>query len=434
MVVLTALPFILVRPWIGILVWTWLGFMNPHRLGWGFAQEMPFAFVVAITTFIGMAMSREPKRIPWTRETVVLVIFIGWMVITTVFAAYPALAQQQLLKVVKIQLMIFVALMLINDKERLNWLVLTIAMSIGFYGLKGGIFTILQGGIYRVQGPPGTFIGGNNEVGLALAMTIPLLYYCARYASQRWLRLTLLGTMLFSALAAIGTQSRGALLAMAVMGTMFWFKSKQKVTIALCAIVAIGAIVLVMPEQWYDRMNTIRNYDTDKSALGRINSWQFAWNVAKDRPFGGGFETFRPRMFRQYAPNPTDSHDAHSIYFEVLGEHGFVGLGLFLLLGMFTWFSAGRIRRAASRLSELRWLGDLAAMVQVSLVAYATAGIFLGMAYFDYYYNLVLIIVVGRVLVDRHLKTLAEGQGNRIGVPRSQASAGASTSPSSATP
>ena len=88
------------------------------------------------------------------------------MCITTIFAVYPALAEEQLIKVLKIQLMIFVAMMLITNKERLNWLVLTIALSIGFYGFKGGIFTIVHGGVYRVQGPAGTFIAGNNELGL----------------------------------------------------------------------------------------------------------------------------------------------------------------------------------------------------------------------------------------------------------------------------
>ena len=39
------LPFIFWRPWIGILVWCWLGYMNPHRLAWGFSTSMPFALI-----------------------------------------------------------------------------------------------------------------------------------------------------------------------------------------------------------------------------------------------------------------------------------------------------------------------------------------------------------------------------------------------------
>ena len=94
---------------------------------------------------------------------------------------------------------------------------------------------------------------------------------------------------------------------------------------------------MVMPQQWYDRMATISNYEQDPSAMGRINSWHMAFNLAKDRPLGAGFESFRDAMFAMYAPDPGDVHDSHSIYFQVLGHHGFLGLFLFLLLGVMTW-------------------------------------------------------------------------------------------------
>ena len=398
-----SLPFILRRPWIGIIVWTWLGFMNPHRMAWGFSVNMPFAYIVALTTIVAMVFSKEPKRIPWTRESVILLCFVCWMLVTTIFAVYPVLAEEQLTKVLKIQLMIFVAMMLITDKMRLNWLVLTIAVSIGFFGIKGGIFTILHGGVYRVQGPDASFIAGNNELGLAMAMTVPLLYYCGRQSTHRWLRLGLFTAMILNAVAAIGTQSRGALLGMAAMGVMFWLKSRQKLMVAFYVAMAILLTFAIMPSEWYERMSTIKTYDQDESAVGRTNAWWMAWNLAHSRFFGGGFETFQRGMFQLYAPDPSNVRDVHSIYFEVLGEHGFVGLGLFLILAGSTWLSASRLIRMTKTIPEMHWLGDLAAMVQVSMVAYAAAGAFLGMAYFDYYYNLVLIIIVGRAILERFL-------------------------------
>lgn len=431
--VLGALPFILRKPWIGIIVWTWLGFMNPHRMAWGFSATMPFAHIVALTTIISVLFSRERKGIPWTRETKVLLVFVCWMGVTTYFAVYPALAEEQLVKVLKIQLMIFLAMLLITDKERLDMLVLTIALSIGFYGFKGGIFTIINGGVYRVQGPSGTFIDGNNELGLAMAMTVPLLYYCSNQGyGHRWIRRSLLVVLVLTAVAAIGTQSRGALLGMVAMGGMFWLKSKQKVAIAIYACMAIVLVVLVMPGEWYERMGTIRTPGEDPSAMGRINAWHMALNLALARPLGGGFETFRPEMFALYAPNPGDVHDVHSIYFEVLGEHGFVGLGIFLVLALFTWFSASKLMRVTRTIPEMRWLGDLAAMVQVSMIAYATAGAFLGMAYFDYYYNLVLIIIAGQGILSRYqegLPSAITSHHRTLPLPDSQARARGSVTP-----
>jgi len=113
LIVFGSLPFILRTPFIGILMWTWLGFMNPHRLAWGFSVEMPFAQIVAITTLVAVLVSRERKQMPWTRETILLVVFLLWMLVTTSFSFYPQLAWDQLEKVAKIFLMIIVAMIFI---------------------------------------------------------------------------------------------------------------------------------------------------------------------------------------------------------------------------------------------------------------------------------------------------------------------------------
>jgi putative inorganic carbon (HCO3(-)) transporter len=135
--------------------------------------------------------------------------------------------------------------------------------------------------------------------------------------------------------------------------------------------------------------------------------------MAKDRPLGGGLESFQDYSFALYAPNPDDVHASHSIYFEVLGEHGFVGLGLFLMLGLMAWRTASWVIGRARRDREKRWAGDLAAMVQVSLVGYASAGAFLGLAYFDYYYTLVaLVILCKTILTSETVSRVAEPASN----------------------
>jgi probable O-glycosylation ligase (exosortase A-associated) len=394
-----SLPFILRRPWIGVLVWTWLGFMNPHRLAWGFSTTMPFAMIVAGTTMVAMLFSKEAKKIPWTRELTLLVMFWTWTLVTTFNAMYPAQAWEQFSKVSKIFLMILVASMLINTPGRLKALVCVIALSIGFYGFKGGIFTVTTGGAYQVRGPSTSFISGNNEIGLALAMTIPFLFLLARYAPKTYLRVGMLTTAALTALAALGTQSRGALLGIGAMAVFLWLKSRSKVLTGIMIALFIAIALPLMPESWYARMSTIQAYDADASAQGRINAWRMAFNLALHRPTGGGFESFQDAAFWLYAPDATNVHDSHSIYFQVLGHHGFIGLTIFLAMIAFTWFSASRIIRTAKRKKTPLWLRDLMASVQVSLVAYLTAGAFLGLAYFDYLYNLIVIVVVARVLV-----------------------------------
>ena len=411
LIVLGSLPYILARPHMGIVMWSWLGYMNPHRLSWGFATTMPFAQIVAIATLLGMLFSREPKHIPWTRETILLVLFIIWMCITTLFALEPDRAFPLLEKVLKIQLMTFVTLMLMMSRERINLLAWTIALSIGFYGVKGGVFTILTGGGYHVQGPPGTFIGGNNEMGLAMLMVLPIIRYLYLEAEIKWIRLGLLAALLLTVVAILGTQSRGALVGLAAVGFFLIMKSPNRLAFLTLTVITIPVVLGLMPESWWDRMGTIQNYQEDGSAMGRINAWWFAFNLAMDRPLGGGFEVFNQPWFRMYAPEPEDLHDAHSIWFEVLGEHGIIGLVLFFTLGLFTWRTATWIIKKARGIDELTWASNLARMLQVSLVAYAASGTFLGLAYFDLYYHIVAMIVLCKVLVG---KKLAESGLNEV--------------------
>lgn len=416
------------HPHYGIYLWSWLSYMNPHKLAWGFATSLPFAFMTAIVTLTAYLASKEPRSLPWTPETILLIIFLGWMTFTTFFAFYPDLAWEQWNKVMKIQIMTLATAMLITNRKRLEGLVWVIAFSLAFYGVKGGIFTITRGGIYRVQGPEGTFIDGNNELGLALIMTVPLLRYLHLQA-QNWLvRLGLATTMVLTGLAAIGSQSRGALLAAVAMGSFLWLKSRNKITTGIYILAAVGMVAAIMPQEYWDRMNTIKTYEQDNSAMGRINAWHTAFNLAKDRITGGGFETFRTPTFHQYAPDPNKVHDVHSIYFEVMGEHGFIGFGLYVLIGLMAWRTGRKIIRECRKDPGRKWAADLAAMTQVSMIGYATGGAFLGLAYFDYYYHLVIILVLTyQIAIKDKWGTLERGE------PASSGTANPSTTPAANT-
>jgi len=412
-IIFGALPFVFRFPWFGIILFTWLSLMNPHRLAYGFSLSFPFAMIVALTTLVALLCSKEIKKIIWTRETVTLLLFVIWMCITTAFAMYPDYAVVQLDKVLKIQLMIFVALILMRSFDRIEALVCTCAASIGFYGLKGGIFTISKGGVHRVQGPPGTFIEGNNELGLAMAMTVPLLFFVRSRVANPTLKLFMTSWTVLTAFAAIGTQSRGALLGMSAMALFVWINSRHKLMSGVIVVVTGACIAALMPESWYERMGTIKTHDEDASAQGRVNAWWTSFNMAKDRLMGGGFECWQSPTFALYAPDPDNVRDVHSVTFEVLGEHGFIGLALFLTLGLMTWFSAGWAARQARKMPDIHWVADMMRMVQVSLIAYAVAGQFLGMAYFDYYYMLVVAVIATSWLIRKRLAGMSDEEWAR---------------------
>ena len=276
-------------------------------------------------------------------------------------------------------------------------------ISLGLYGVKGGIFTLLTGGGYLVYGPAGTFIGGNNEIGLALIMTVPLMRYLQMSSESKQVRLAMTASIVLTLLSIVATHSRGAFLGLIVMVGYLLVQSRKKGAVLLLILLALPAIFVMMPEEYFGRMETIQSFQEDRSAMGRINAWWTAFYIALDRPFvGGGFEVFRPLTFVKYAPDPNMYHDAHSVYFEVLGEHGFIGPALFLSLGLGSLVTLGRVKRFAGEHEAFHRVTDLVSLLRVSLVGDANAGAFLGLDYFDFYYTPVAITAALSVLAERY--------------------------------
>lgn len=391
-----ALPFALRRTWIAVLLWTWVSLMNPHRLTYGFAHDMPWAAIVGGAGLLSIAWNWRDLRLPRDYSVGVLVMFMVWMCITTIFAIYPERSLPDLDRALKIQLMTVVALLALRERKHIDYFIWVIVLSIGFYGAKGGLFTIATGGSARVWGPSGSFIMGNNELAVALVTTIPLMNYLRLVTPNRWIQRALLACMLLSAAAALGTQSRGALLAIIAMGLVLWLRSSKKFVGAV-VIVFIGfALIAFMPQSWEERMSTIGTYQEDGSAQSRLNSWTLAFRVANDRLTGAGFLIETPEINARYAPNPDALFTAHSIYFQALGEHGWIGLILFVALGALTWRNASRLRRVGRAQPETAWLADLGSMLQVSMAGFAVGGAFLSLTYFDLPYNLLVVAVVAR--------------------------------------
>jgi probable O-glycosylation ligase (exosortase A-associated) len=407
--VFASLPFILRSPYVGVLMWEWLGFMNPHRLTWGFTFDFPFAQIVAIATILALFASKDQKKLPWIPLVVLWLTFWLWMTITTMTALNPDGAWSEWSRFSKINLMLIVTLMVLTTRNRIEGALLIVVLSLAFYGIKGGIFTLRGGGEGTVWGPADSFIAGNNELAFALVVVLPMawyfyLQYSRAYAWIRWGAPVAAGLCLLSIL---GSQSRGAFLAVAAMLAFLWVRSRKKFATGL--LVAIGGIAALsfMPVDWTERMETIRNYQDDGSAMGRINAWRFAVNLANDRPIvGGGANAFTPAMFDRYAPLPDDVHDAHSIYFEVLAEQGYVGLALYLMLGILVITTCAQIIVLAKRHPQLNWAVDFGRLSQVAFVGYGVGGAFLGLAYFDLPYTLMAFVACAYVVVRREANVL----------------------------
>lgn len=390
-------------PRTGAYLWVWLAMMIPYRLTYGFARTLPFAYATALITLIGLLFSKERRPFPFNSITVVQLLFIFWMTFTCLFAMNASeLVLAQWIVVLKIHGMLFATMMLIRGREQLERLVWIVTLSISFYGAKGGLFTLVTGGGERVWGPPASVIEGNNELGVALVLVMPFLYYLYHISVRRWLRYGLIACIGLVAFGILGTQSRGALLALLAMAFLLGLKGKHPVRMSVLLMVLVGSAIAFMPDRWSNRMDTIQSYQQDSSAMSRIYTWTTLWNLAKDRPIvGAGFRTDNSEIYARYAPQGVGDFRfgtawvAHSIYFQALGEHGFPGLTLYLLLGVVTWRKASQISKRTANMPEYReWAPLLMRMVQVSLVGFAVGGAFLTLVHFDLPYYIVSYVVL----------------------------------------
>lgn len=417
LVILALVPIIFLKPHVGILAWSWLSYMNPHRFTWGFMQSANLAQIVAIIFLISWLFSRESKRIVLTPVTILLMVFTVWMGVTTIFALSPEAAREKYIEILKVMLMTFVTLPLFQSKSRLNTLIWVITLSIAFFGIKGGIFVIATGGNYMVFGPERSVLGSNNDIGLGLTMILPLMRYLQLQSTNFWLRMFFYVTMPLVLLSIFATYSRGAVLAVIAMCFFLWLKSRHKMITGTLGVAALLIGLMVMPQQWYERVESIGTYDEDNSALSRLTMWRYAVDLATARPVvAGGFEVFPDvSHYKRYGlrlcePGELEvdcikqGRSAHSNYFGILGEHGFIGLGLYLaILGLSFLNGTWVIRKARGR-ADLRWAVDLAAMLQVGMIGYAIGGLFVNRGYFDVFYHLVVIMVLVRLLVKRALE------------------------------
>jgi probable O-glycosylation ligase (exosortase A-associated) len=429
-VILLSMPVMVMNAYFGIVMWTWIAYFNPHRYAWNAARAEWFqpAMLVAIPTLLGTLFAPKNTRI-WIRETTLLAALWIWITFTTLyiplvpeFAGHAQDARIHLLEVSKILLMTFLTILLVSSQKKFRWLVLVILASFGLKALVAAVFYLQTGGQFQIWGPEGSFLYDNNDFGLAMNMTIPMFFYMAQVERSLWMRVVLRGLMVAVVICVIGTYSRGGLLGLSAVTLAIVAKSRHKVLGLFLVFVAVVGILTLTTTAWKDRMSEFLQGNLDNSAYSRLIAWGGGFNLALAHPLtGGGFDvytdeaifpSFVPRSLRGYLYGKNlHLHSSHSIYFQMLGEHGFVGLGIFLLLLGSCFKSMRRLRKKAITDTQLQWVVPYTNMFEVTLLAYMISGATLGRAYFDFFYQIVALVIVLRLLVARDLSvTLPEAQ------------------------
>jgi probable O-glycosylation ligase (exosortase A-associated) len=298
-------------------------------------------------------------------------------------------------------------------------LIWVFVLSIGYFAAKGAVFTILTLGEFRVQGLPNTVLEDNNHMGIAIAVTLPMILYLRSVAATPFMRNALGALFLLSVFAVIGTQSRGAFISLIVFAGFFWWKSKNKVAIAAAAILCALPALAFMPSKWSERMSTITEAGEDDSFMGRVDAWVINTKFALEHPLTGiGLRnSYQQELAEKVDPvRAPRAKAAHSVYFEMLGGAGFVGLFFYLMLLATAYFKANRLHREGAALAPPPWRSRFGYYAQISLVVFGVGGASTSLEMWDGYLVVIACIAAAARLpgIEPAAKTVVAKDGWRV--------------------
>lgn len=399
---------IFVRPFVGVLVWMWIAIGTPHLETFGFTKSFQFNLIVAVLTIFCWLITKKDARVYKYFPIILMYVFALIMLASTYLGLAPDYSSEQLSRVLKIFVLVFVIVGMIDSRTRIHACFWVIAISLGYFGAKAGLGTIATGGSFRVSGPLGGPLGDNNHTAAAFVMLVPILNYLRLESRSKLVRWLIVGVILLTLIGIIGTYSRGGFIGMSAMLGYYWLRSRGKLRNALIVLVLATVGASLVPQKYYDRLSTIESAEEeDQSFKERLGAWQTAISIANQRPLGVGFRAYQlPSVFGRYKEDDfwRESMAMHSVYFEVTADLGYVGLFLYLTICGFMWRNLMWIIGATEHTLQLKWANTAARMIEISFAGFAVAGAALSMAFFEPLWVLIGISLAMRAVVERYLE------------------------------
>jgi len=394
-------------PYVGLMLWVLFSIMNPHQEAYGFARSVPWNLIIAIVTTGAWMASAERKLPPRGATTALVFALLAWTTFNTLFAFDPSYSWTYWNRAWKIVAMGIVAGTLTTSRVRFQALMWVVALSLCYYGVKGGLFTVIKGGHSQVFGPPKSMIYDNNTLADALVMVLPIMNYLREYSESRALRTGIWVAIILVVTSIVGSYSREAYIALAVVAIAFWMRTGRKFLYPVIAVIVLVPLLSLMPASIFQRAASIQHFNTDDSFQTRVDSWWVAYRYAMDHlPFGAGFYGMNlGALWNHYIPG--ELHAAHSIYFQTLGEQGVIGLILYLMVIAVGFLNFRAVRRDTRNVPEFAWARDLAEMMRLSFLAFCVAGAAAPINFFDLFFLWTMLSATLREMTRKEKVPLA---------------------------
>jgi len=405
-------------PYIATMGYIWVDTIKPQGLAYGFMAGQPLSMLMAILCITSFTIHFKQK-VPQHSKGILtlLIIFTIWVTITTIFSMFPHMAWIKWEDSIKMLIFSMLIPLYIKNKSQLEAIMITFLVSMSVFVLAVGVKTIFGGGGYGVVLIPGTssVLRESSTFAAFTVMVIPFYVFLSKhsiiFAAVPYKRLMMIAAVSLAVLANIGSSARTGLLGLAILAVKIFIESKKKFRmLVVTAIIAIISMQYV-GDSWLKRMDTMNNVESESSAMGRIVVWKWTWDFVKKHPMGGGFWCFIANKgeLNAYTDNSSMGFNKakafHSIYFGVLGEHGYFGLFLYLLIIYLTLKRLKTIKKQ----TEDDWVKDAASMLNITIVVFLVCGAFISIAFQP---TLYLFIAYTIALYNLHHNNMQLGSKN----------------------
>ncbi|MEN9538106.1 MAG: hypothetical protein RLZZ126_341 [Pseudomonadota bacterium] len=402
-------------------MWSWTGLLSITTYLYGSAAGYPYVAIFAAITLVRVLVTKEVvlDRLFDGVTAKLLALFAGHALLVAIFA-YPDLSRNWELATNILKTVLFCLLMpfLLSTRTRIQAFVLVFASVLVFSGMIDGLKFLSSGGGHLAPGI--AKYGDNNHYASILCMGLPLCIYVATQTKSQWVKLGFLAVSFLVILAVLATRSRGGFAGLLAIALWLIVLSDRKI-LGVLLVAAGGVLILYFaPDGWADRMNTIESADQDASFMGRVGAWKVSSAIAIANPvFGGGFRAVQALpvwlQFQDATSLPFFSNiatigkgkAAHSIWFEVLGDMGFVGLIIFVTLIGNAFVNLLSIKALVRQIgASAQWAGSLANMLGASLFAFVVTGSLLSSAYFEMNYSVIALLAVLKLYLTKQVDAL----------------------------
>lgn len=401
------------RPYVGVCTWIWVAMMAPTKWAFGFSTSLRLNFTIVLVTFAAYLYAYKNKHLNLGTVGALMLLFLLQAALST--ATQNTLDSGEVFVYftdhIKVALLFFAVALILRTKVELITFIWFILFAVSAYAAMEGLKFILSAGGHEVVGRAGVILD-RNDFAVAINMGIPLTFFLISVTTNKWLRLGLWAIAILNIVAVVGTYSRGGFIGLCLIALAAWMRSRHRLALALAALLILPSLYMAAPEDWRERQSTVSTAATeDGSFIGRLAAWKISTLIALDHPFtGGGYRAVTdPALWHYYRgftphfgpivtpPIPPDMEPkaAHNVYFQVLGDHGFPGLILFLLILGASYLSVRRSYRYAVK-HNIEWMANLCSAITVAFVGYCITGANVSLAYFDLAYALMGMVVVVR--------------------------------------